>query len=114
MNAVKLVVFPTSDIEKSKALFAELLGTAPYADSPYYAGFRTGDTEIGLTPAAPQQSTAAPIVYVDVDDIEIALANSLKSGAEKLQDPMDVANGLLVAIVKSPDGAPIGLRQQPK
>ncbi|MEO7201264.1 MAG: VOC family protein [Candidatus Tumulicola sp.] len=114
MNAVKLVVFPTSDIAKSKGFFSELLGTEPYADSPYYTGFRTGEMEIGLTPAMPQQSTTAPIVYVDVADINSALAGIIAKGGEKVQDPTDVANGLLIAIVKNCDGSAIGLRQQPK
>jgi predicted enzyme related to lactoylglutathione lyase len=114
MNAVKLVVFPTSDISKAKVFFSELLGAEPYADSPYYTGFRTGELEIGLTPAMPQQSTTAPIVYVDVADINAALASIVEKGGEKLQDPTDVANGLLVAIVKNPDGSALGLRQQPK
>ncbi len=114
MNAVKLVVFPTSDVAKSKVFFSELLGTEPYADSPYYTGFRTGELEIGLTPAMPQQSTTAPIVYVNVADINAALAGIIAKGGEKVQDPMDVANGLLVAIVKNSDGSAIGLRQQPK
>ena len=114
MNAVKLVVFPTSDVAKSKVFFSELLGTEPYADSPYYTGFKSGEMEIGLTPAMPQQSTTAPIVYVDVADINSALAGIIAKGGEKMQDPTDVANGLLIAIVKNSDGAPIGLRQQPK
>jgi predicted enzyme related to lactoylglutathione lyase len=114
MNAVKLVVFPTADIAKAKAFFSQLLGTEPYADSPYYAGFRTGELEIGLAPAMPQQSTNAPIVYVDVDDINAALADIIAKGGEKVQDPTDVANGLLIATVKNSDGAPLGLRQKPK
>ncbi len=114
MNAVKLVVFPTSDIAKAKAFFSELLGAEPYADTPYYTGFKTGEMELGLTPAMPQQSTTAPIVYVDVADINGTLAAVIAKGGEKVQDPTDVANGLLIAIVKNPDGSTIGLRQQPK
>jgi predicted enzyme related to lactoylglutathione lyase len=114
MNAVKLVVFPTSDLAKSKAFFSELLGTEPYADSPYYTGFKAGEMEVGLTPAMPQQSTTAPIVYVDVADINVALAAIVAKGGEKVQDPTDVANGLLIAIVKNPDGSAIGLRQLPR
>lgn len=50
---------------------------------------------------------------MDVTDIKRALATPLAAGAEKVQDVTDVANGLLIAIVKDPDGTPIGLREKP-
>jgi predicted enzyme related to lactoylglutathione lyase len=47
-----------------------------------------------------------------VSDIKGALATLLASGAEKVQDVTDVANGLLIAIAKDPEGTIIGLRQK--
>ncbi len=112
MNAVRLIVYPASDVPKATKFFATLLGTEPYAESGYYVGFKVGDMEIGLVPKAGGSSAA--LAYVDVSDIEAALATLLAAGAEKGQDITDVANGLLVATVKAPDGTPIGLRQFPK
>jgi predicted enzyme related to lactoylglutathione lyase len=85
----------------------------PYADSPYYVGFRTGEVEIGLAPSAAQHDATGAIAYVDVADIKSAVASLVANGAEKVQDVTDVANGLLTAIVKNPNGTPVGLRQKP-
>ena len=111
MNTVGLIVYPASDVAKTKAFFAAVLGSEPYVDSPYYVGFNAGDVEIGITP---RNGPAGALAYVTVSDINAALATLLAAGAEKLQDVTDVANGLLVASVKNPDGTPVGLRQYPK
>ncbi len=114
MNAVCLIVYPASDVSKTKGFFATLLGTEPYADSPYYVGFKSGDMEIGLVPQASQPGLSAPVAYVTVDDINAALATLVAAGAEKVQDVKDVAQGLLIAIIKDLNGTAIGLRQFPK
>ncbi len=40
---VTLVVYPVRNLDAAKALFREVLGVDPYADSPYYVGFRVGE-----------------------------------------------------------------------
>ena len=112
MNNVNLVIFPASDIAKSTRFFASLLGAEPYAESPYYVGFKAGDTEIGLVPKGMHASPGA-LAFVTVNDINAALETLLAGGAEKVQDVRDVANGLLVATVKDLDGTVVGLRQFP-
>ncbi|HZY99189.1 MAG TPA: VOC family protein [Candidatus Baltobacteraceae bacterium] len=112
MNSVNLIIYPASDVAKATKFYATLLGTEPYAESPYYVGFKAGDTEIGLVPKTPGMTGA--LAYVNVDDINAALAALVAAGAEKVQDPTDVAQGLLVASVKNLDGTAIGLRQFPK
>src|SRR5213080_1621420 len=42
-QGMRLLVFPVKDLAKAKPLYRELLGVDPYADAPYYVGFRTGD-----------------------------------------------------------------------
>jgi predicted enzyme related to lactoylglutathione lyase len=111
MNRVSLIIYPSSDVPKATQFFTTLLGTQPYAQSPYYVGFKVGDMEIGLVQRTPQMPAA--LAYVDVADIKEALATVLAAGAEKVQDITDVANGLLVASFKDPDGTQIGLRQFP-
>ena len=113
MNSVGLIVYPASDVPKTKAFFTTLLGTDPYAATPYYVGFKVGDMEIGLVPKAMQQGPSGALAYVTVSDIKGALEALVAAGAEKVQDITDVANGLLVASVKDPDGTPVGLRQFP-
>lgn len=112
MNNVNLIVYPASDLPKATKFFATALGTEPYAESQYYIGFKVGNMEIGLVPKGAHRVSGA-LAYVDVTDINGALATLLAAGAEKVQDVIDVANGLLVASVKDPDGNPIGLRQFP-
>ncbi|HVR46637.1 MAG TPA: VOC family protein [Candidatus Binatia bacterium] len=114
MNPVSLVIYPASDIAKTKEFFATLLGTEPYADTPYYVGFKSGDMELGLVPQAAQPDQSGALVYVTVSDINAALATLLAAGAEKVRDVTDVAQGLLVASFKDPNGTTIGLRQFPK
>lgn len=113
MNRVGLIVYPASDLTKATALFSAALGTDPYAESPYYVGFKAGEMEIGLVPKAAHRSSGA-LAYIDVADINAALATLLAAGATTVQDVTDVAQGLLVASVNDPDGNPIGLRQAPK
>lgn len=112
MNTVNLIIYPASDVPKAKEFYTTLLGTEPYADSPYYVGFKAGETEIGLVQKMPGMDGA--LAYVNVDDINAALVALIAAGAEKVQDPTDVANGLLVATVRNLDGTPVGLRQFPK
>ncbi len=114
MNPVNLICYPASDVSKTKEFFATLLGTEPYADSPYYVGFKAGETEVGIVPRGSQPSQSSQIAYVTVSDINAALAKLVAAGAETVQDPKDVAQGLLVAIIKDPNGTTIGLRQFPK
>lgn len=114
MNSVGLIIYPASDVSKAKEFFSTLLGSEPYADAPYYVGFKAGDVEVGLVPQGAQQNPSGALAYVTVGDINAALATLVAAGAEKVQDVIDVANGLLVASIKDPDGTTIGLRQFPK
>jgi predicted enzyme related to lactoylglutathione lyase len=107
---MRLLVFPSKDIAGAKKLFNELLGVAPYADAPYYAGYKTGDLEIGLDPNA---STDGPLPYWEVDDLRASLQKVLDAGAELVQDVKDVGGGKLIAQVKDANGNTIGLMQAP-
>jgi predicted enzyme related to lactoylglutathione lyase len=113
MNPVRLVLYPVTDVPKTKEFFATLLGTEPYVDSKPYVGFKAGDVEIGLVSKAAQGGHSGAIAYVDVPDIKGALETLLAAGAEKVQDITDVGYGLLVASVKDPNGVSVGLRQHP-
>jgi len=109
-QGMRLLVFPVKDLAKAKALYRELLGVDPYADMPYYVGFRTGDLEIGLDPRG---KTAGPLAYWAVDDIRRRLKELVDAGARQDQDVRDVGGGMLIATVKDADGNVIGLRQSP-
>jgi predicted enzyme related to lactoylglutathione lyase len=110
-EGIKLFVYPVTDMAQAKVLYSMLLGTEPYADSPYYAGFRVGDQEIGLDPNGHKQGQTGPLGYYEVDDINESLLSLLDAGAQVNQDVRDVGGGKLIASVKDPDGNVIALVQ---
>ncbi|MGH8274534.1 MAG: VOC family protein [Gammaproteobacteria bacterium] len=109
-QGIKAIIYPVKDIDQAKALFSKLLGVEPYADSPYYVGFRVGDQEIGLDPNGHKAGMTG---YYDVENIKESLQILLDAGAQTEQEIKDVGGGRLIAIVKDADGNIIGLRQDP-
>ncbi len=109
-QGMRLLVYPVKDIAKAKAFYTELLGVEPYADAPYYVGFKTGDLEIGLDP---HSKTSGPLAYWEVNDIKGRLRELVDAGAVTEQDVKDVGGGKLIAKVKDADGNAIGLMQSP-
>jgi predicted enzyme related to lactoylglutathione lyase len=107
------VLYPVKDLDKAKVLFAALFGADPHVDSPYYVGFSVSGSEIGLLPDGPNQGMTGPVPFFDVDDISATLGALQAAGAQVIQEPTDVASGLLVAKVRDADGNDIGLRQPP-
>lgn len=80
----------------------------PYADQPYYVGFRLGDQEIGLDPNGHKTGMTT---YYHVDDIRKALQSLIDAGATVLDEIRDVGGGRLIATVKDADGNTVGLLQ---
>ncbi len=107
----QIIVYPTKNLERSKKLFTSLLGAEPYADSPYYVGFRADGREVGLDPHG---SSNGPIAYWATDDINGKIAELTAAGWEVTSEPKDVAQGLLVAQLGDGNGSTIGLRQAPR
>ncbi len=106
---IKLIVYPVSDLAAAKTLYGKFLGVEPYADSPYYVGYRLDDLEVGLDP-----SGQAVVGYIDVADIKSYLEALVDAGATMHQDVKDVGGGLLIAQVSDANGNVLGLRQSPK
>jgi predicted enzyme related to lactoylglutathione lyase len=106
-------LYPVKDVDQAKALFAALFGVAPHTDSPYYVGFSVDGNEIGLIPNGHDQGMTGPEAYYDVEDIAATLGALEATGAIVMQQPTDVAAGLLVAKVKDFDGNLLGLKQLP-
>ena len=112
-SPISLLVVPVKDLARAKALYAQLLGVAPYADEPYYVGFRVGEQEIGLDPNGHARGLTSAVPYWPVDDVRASLRQLLEAGAAQCQDVSEVGGGKLIAIVADPDGQPIGLVQSP-
>jgi predicted enzyme related to lactoylglutathione lyase len=110
---VSLIIYSVADVPAAKRFFRELIGADPYVESAPYTGFKNGAIEIGLVPSRGNGGASA-LPYWTVDDIAASVSALEAAGGTIAQKITDVANGLLVASVKDPNGATIGLRQMPK
>ena len=113
MKDVSLNTYTVADLTKAKRFFRELIRAEPYVDSPAYVGYKSGATEIGLVPNAARREPGA-LAYWTVSDIAASVAALVAAGGTVVQEITDVAYGLLVASVKDPNGASVGLREPPK
>jgi predicted enzyme related to lactoylglutathione lyase len=109
-QGISLIVYPVKDMDAAKKLFGAYLGVKPYAESPYYAGYRVGDQEVGLDPNG---VSGGPIAYREVSDIKASLQAVIDAGAQVQQDVKDVGYGRLIATFKDTAGNTIGLMQNP-
>ena len=107
-KGIKTILYPVKDINQSKTLFRKFLEVEPYADQPYYVGFKIDDQDIGLVPNNPEAGVTA---FYHVDDIKNSLQILLDAGAEIIQDIKNVGGERLIASVKDKDGNIIGLVQ---
>ena len=113
MKDVSLIVYSVADMAAAKRFFRQLIGAEPYADTPYYVGYKSGDMEVGLVPNAGNQPPGA-LAYWTVENIAESVKALVDAGGTVVQEITDVAQGLLVASLKDPNGALVGLRQFPK
>ena len=97
---------------KAKQFFRELIGADPYADSPQYVGYKSGDMEIGLVPNANNRAPEG-LAYWTVSDIAASVKALVDAGGTIAQNVTDVGYGLQVASVTDPNGVTVGLRQFP-
>jgi predicted enzyme related to lactoylglutathione lyase len=105
-KGIKTVLYPVKDMNQSKEIFRKLLGVEPYADQPYYVGFKVNDQDIGLVPNNPEGGVAA---FFHVDDIKNSLQILLDAGANIIQDIKNVGGERLIASVKDKNDNIIGL-----
>ncbi len=113
MKDVSLIVYTVADLTTAKRFFGELIGADPYADTPRYVGYKSGDMEVGLVPGG-EKRDAGGLAYWTVSDIAASVKALEAAGGAVMQEITDVAYGLLVATVKDPNGAIVGLRQPPQ
>ena len=107
-KGIKTVIYPVKNVNESKTLFRRLLEVEPYADQPYYVGFKIDDQDIGLVPAGDNPGMTA---FYHVDDIKNSLQILLDAGGQIIQDIKNVGGERLIASAKDQDGNIIGLVQ---
>jgi predicted enzyme related to lactoylglutathione lyase len=108
---IRTITVPVKDLDAAKAMYTRLLGAEPYADAPYYVGFRPeGGPELGLDPHG--DVAAGPVVYWQVDDIKAEVESLVAAGATEERSIHDVG-GPLIATLLDADGNRFGLYQGP-
>ena len=107
-KGVKTIIYPVKDINEAKTLFRKLLEVEPYADQPYYVGFKVGDQDIGLVPNNPEAGMTA---FYHVDNIKNSLQVLIDGGGTIIQDVKNVGGGRLIASIRDKDSNIIGLIQ---
>ena len=112
-SGMKTFIYPVKDVAAAKQLYGRLLGVAPYADEPYYVGYKIDGMDVGLDPNGHSRGMTGPVGYWQVDDINATLEALLDAGAETQEPVRDVGGGRLIATVRDADGNPIGLLQDP-
>ena len=113
MKDVSLIVYPAADLNVTKQFFRELTGIDPYVDGPQYVGYKSGEVEIGLVPNRDKREPGA-LAYWTVSDIATSVKALVAAGGTIMHEITDVGYGMLVASLKDPNGAIVGLRQPPK
>ena len=80
MARINYVELPSKDYATSKDFYAKAFGWKLTDFGPTYAATTTGDVDMGLQ-GNMSEATAAPLVVIDVDNLEDALAAVQKAGA---------------------------------
>ncbi len=110
---IRTVLHPVTDLERSKAVYAALLGIRPQTDSPYYVGFDVAGQHIGLVPGGGPQRMTAPVAFWHVSDLKNKLVEVTAAGADVKEEAHEVGGGRVVATFTDPDGNVLGLLQDP-
>lgn len=80
MARINYVELPSKNFEASKEFYKTAFHWSLTGFGPTYAATMTGDVDMGLQGDMPE-ATAAPLVVIDVDNLEDALATVQKAGA---------------------------------
>ncbi|HSM94783.1 MAG TPA: VOC family protein [Rhizomicrobium sp.] len=80
MARINYVELPSKNFAAAKEFYAQVFGWKLTDFGPTYAATMTGDVDIGLQGDIPE-ATAAPLVVIDVDNLESTLADVRKAGA---------------------------------
>jgi predicted enzyme related to lactoylglutathione lyase len=84
MARINYVELPAGNAPATKQFYATAFGWSFTDFGPTYAATMTGDVDIGLQ-ADLSEATKAPLVVIDVDDLEAALKNVTDAGGEITQ-----------------------------
>jgi catechol 2,3-dioxygenase-like lactoylglutathione lyase family enzyme len=107
---LRTVIHSVSDLPSSRSWWVGVLGAEPYFDEPFYVGFDVAGFELGLMPTEGAPET---ITYWGARDVAVAVAALEARGAIVRDAIADVGEGIRVATLTVPDGAVIGVIENP-
>ena len=112
IKGLRTVIYPTPDLAKGKAWYAQVLGADPYFDQPFYVGFSVGGFELGLIPDGKpgEQGSRA---YWGVADADAELKRLVEIGGRECEPVTDVGEGIKVGAVMDPFGNVFGIIENP-
>lgn len=109
IGGLRTAIYRVGDLEDATAWFTDVVGHGPYFDEPFYVGFDVDGYELGLVPASGDLAGHQLTVYWATDDVAAEVERLTALGAELVEPPHDVGEGIVVATVTTRDGAPLGL-----
>lgn len=115
-KGIYTVLYRVDDLDRGKAWYAQVLGTPPYFDQPFYVGFNVAGFELGLLPPEPgaAMGPGGTVAYWGVEDVPAAFERLLGLGAAEVEKPQDVGGDIVVATVRDPFGNLFGLIRNPQ
>lgn len=109
----------TTDHPSAFRFYAELFGWTKLGDHDMgpmgtYLVFGAGTTQIGGMFTSPKGVTKQPawLYYIEVPDLDGAIAKAKATGAQLLTGPVEVPGGARIAQLKDPQGAAFALHSQ--
>lgn len=112
MLGVRTVIYPVSDLSGAARWYSEVFNVTPYFQQPFYVGFQIAGFELGLVPDG-EPSTKGQVTYWGTLDIVAEYERILQLGAERIEPPTDVGEGIFVATLADPFGNVLGLIENP-
>lgn len=105
------------DGDKLKSYYSELFGWEFDSDNPMNYGVvqRDGNTNAdgagigGGVAGAPEGYEGHVTFYIEVPDVEAALAKAESLGGSRMMGPDEVMEGLVIGLFKDPEGHQIGV-----
>ena len=107
--------YSATDLARAKVWYAQVLGTEPYFDEPFYVGFNVGGFELGIVPdeGAGERRAEAGVAYWGVADGPAAYRRLLELGATEQEPMQDVGGGIRIGAVWDPFGNVLGVVENP-
>jgi predicted enzyme related to lactoylglutathione lyase len=110
-GTISHIEFPADDVERAKRFYGAVAGWefSEMAGMPGYFLFRTGPATGGGVGVRGESVGTVVRVYIDVDDLEAAVAAATANGGTVVTPPSDIPGQGRFAAVNDPEGNEIGL-----